>query len=237
MRKLTVNEKVLIKNNIRYLQPLIDSNHRDSIWYGGDVLSLTFEGFTITLRANGDVIADLCKDDTTSVFVKDKNCHGIFYEKMKDYIPSDDALHEYIANDTEKPPFLTLTDTNWWEIFIDFNNHEIRSIVLDSTNYDEAITEILDSLPSFIESDIPRVFVYHEYEDSQAYGTQILKVFADAKTGKACLHNRVEEYFGKSWSEIAEEISDDDTLTDTYVSINTGNGCVFFMLEYQEICY
>ena len=235
MRQLTVTEKVLIKNSIRYFQPLIDSDHRDSLWYSGDVLSFTFEGFTLTLRANGDVIANLCKDNNTSVFVKDKSCHGIFYEKMKDYIHSDKMLHEYTSNQTENLPFLTLDDTNWWEVFINFNRQEIRSVVLDSTNYDEAITEILDNLPALIEDNTQHVFVYHEYDDSQAYGTQILKVFEDAKTGIACLHNRVENHFGKSWNEIATTINDDDTFTETYVSINTGNGCVFFILDYQNI--
>ena len=89
--------------------------------------------------------------------------------------------------------------------------------------------------PALIEDNTQHVFVYHEYDDSQAYGTQILKVFADAKTGIACLRNHVENHFGKSWNEIATTINDDDTFTETYVSINTGNGCVFFILEYQNI--
>ena len=79
------------------------------------------------------------------------------------------------------------------------------------------------------------VYVYHEYNDSQAYGTQEIKVFADPEMGRQHLKNRVENHYNKGWNEIERDLYPEDTFTPDYVSIDTGNGCEFFILEKHDI--
>ena len=79
------------------------------------------------------------------------------------------------------------------------------------------------------------VYVYHEYTDDQAYGTQIIKVFADQELGREYLKNRVEADFGKTWNEIPADLYPDDAFEKDYVSINKGGTYSFYILEPQEI--
>ena len=79
------------------------------------------------------------------------------------------------------------------------------------------------------------IYVYHEYNDSQAYGTQEIKVFANPEMGRQHLKNRVENHYHECWDEIEKTIEYGDTFTPDYVSIDTGNGCEFFILEKHDI--
>lgn len=76
-----------------------------------------------------------------------------------------------------------------------------------------------------------KVYVYHEYNDSEAYGSQLLRVFRNEDDGKACLAERVKRVLGKPLDELAKEVEDDDTVRDDYVSVNGGKGVDFFILE------
>ena len=79
------------------------------------------------------------------------------------------------------------------------------------------------------------VYVYHEYTDDQAYGTQIIKIFADKELGLKHLKNRVETDFRKTWNEIPANLYPDDTFEEDYVSINKGDAYSFYILEPQTI--
>ena len=79
------------------------------------------------------------------------------------------------------------------------------------------------------------VYVYHEYTDDQAYGTEVIKIFADPELGRQHLKSRVEEDFKKPWNEIPGDLYPEDTLELDYVSIEKGGACSFYILEPQEI--
>ena len=79
------------------------------------------------------------------------------------------------------------------------------------------------------------IYVYHEYNDSQAYGTQELKVFTDPAKGQEYLKSHVERDFKMPWDEIEVTLCSDDTFEPDYVSVDNGNGCCFYILEKQEI--
>lgn len=151
---MTPMEMTCIRNRVKYEQPMIDSDHRNSLWYGGDVLHVDHRGCTVTLRANGDVIAEYQSDpaDKTLISVRDKSCHGVFYEKMRNAIPDDKELLR-LSNADQSPghAWLELVDNNWWEAFVVRDGTEITSVVLDSENYDEALTEMLESIDSLTE--------------------------------------------------------------------------------------
>lgn len=75
------------------------------------------------------------------------------------------------------------------------------------------------------------VYVYHEYNDNEAYGSQLMKVFRKEDNGKAYLAERVKKILGKTLDQLAKEAEEDDTIDDTYVSVNSGKGVDFFILN------
>lgn len=81
----------------------------------------------------------------------------------------------------------------------------------------------------------PTVFVYHEYDDSLAYGEQLIRVFQEREAGEAYLKERVELAFASDWTSIAARANSEDTVEPDYVSIGDGNGCQFFILEEQPV--
>lgn len=75
------------------------------------------------------------------------------------------------------------------------------------------------------------VYVYHEYDDEEAYGTQEIVVFAKESDGLRYLRERVKQYTHKSWEQVVQEAEEDDTVTEDYVSLYDGNKSVFFSLD------
>ena len=78
------------------------------------------------------------------------------------------------------------------------------------------------------------VFVYHEYNDEEAYSEQIIKVFDNPESGLKFLRERVEKAYEMTLEELKtwELLSPDDTVKDDYVSIkNDGGDISFFILE------
>lgn len=81
-----------------------------------------------------------------------------------------------------------------------------------------------------------KVYVYKEYCDECAYGEEIIKVFANKVDAEAFLKNEVETYYGMEWNEIEGNNVDEDDLFDTdYVSIDSGQGVLFWIVEEQEV--
>lgn len=232
---LTTMEQIRLRNNIHYEQPMIDSDHRHSLWYGGDVLSIDYKGYTLTLRANGEVRGWYQKSqDEPLIEIRDSSCHGDFYGIFQNIIPSDAILMSLLLPG-DKQTILNMEDTNWWEVFISQGDDEITSVPLDSETYDEAITELVQHADQFIDQDNTTyhspVYVYHEYQDDQAYGSQLLRVFHDQEYGRRFLRRRVETVMRCSWDELKAQIQDDDTMESDYVSILTGDACQFFILD------
>ena len=139
---------------VEYEQPMIDAGHRHSLWYGGDVLSVRNGNHVFTLRANGDVIAEYQSDpeDKTAISVRDKSCHGVFYEKLHGAIGNDEELDELSHRD-QSPchAWLEILDNNWWEVFVtDADGNEVGSFVMDSEYYDEALEEMLAGMAGML---------------------------------------------------------------------------------------
>lgn len=225
-----------IRNRIHYLQPMIDSDHRNSMWYGGDVLTIEHKGVTVSLTANGDIAAAYVpgKTDTGRVSVSDRNNKGLFATVMTDVVPNDESLLHLMGADPDAgQDSLDVTANNWWEAFVHWPGQEPEATVLDSTNYDEAVTELLDRIDDLVarKPSGPSVYVYHEYHDDLPYGEQIIKVFADETAGMAYLRQRAEAVLRMPWPEIESTAGKDDTVSPRYVSIDDGARCRFFALD------
>ena len=224
-----------LKSNIKYLQPIINPNKQNSLWYGGDVATIAYKGFIFTLTANGDVIGQLWLPEpyNSLIFMKDKSNHAIFNEKFKQYLLSDEDIHEALANEpSNEIKWLQMEDTNWWEIFVTKNGQQITSVICDSENYEEAIDEMIDQMDTIIEESKPTIFVYHEYQDDLPYGEQQTKLFLSKQHGSDYLKHAVETTFQTTWEDFIKQNTDEEnTITDTYVSVKLNDICYFFTLQ------
>lgn len=83
------------------------------------------------------------------------------------------------------------------------------------------------------------VYLYKEYNDNEAYGTEFTQLFPCLEEAKNKLRERVEEHYGRTMEELRADLEflldDQDTLEDTYVSVNTGGGTDFFIIDEHEI--
>lgn len=83
-----------------------------------------------------------------------------------------------------------------------------------------------------------KVYVYKQYNDSFAYGEEIVRVFASKDEAEAQLRDDVERtYFGCAWDEIWKKygFEEGDRLEPDYVSYGTPDGCCFWIVEEHTI--
>ena len=205
-------------------------NKEHVLWYGGDVCQAEKDGVTVTLRANGDVVGNYWENNRCWP-ISDKQNQGRFYKEFHKKIPNDAVLMRALENNkTGNIPQnrLDLCDTNWWEVFIDCEENDSQSIVLEAEFYTEAVNEMLEIL---FEETQNTVYVYLQYDDGEAYGEQICKLFQSRTQARKHLKNAVETAFQADWNEVVRVAEKDDTVTEDYVSIQKSSGdCCFFTI-------
>ena len=80
-----------------------------------------------------------------------------------------------------------------------------------------------------------KVFVYKEYFDRDAYGEELVEVYADQKTAEERLKRRVEGHFKKKWEKIPELFTEDDILLPDHVTFCDGDAMAFWTVEEHEV--
>jgi len=135
---------------VTYLQPMIDKDHRDPLWYGGRLVEVKYKGYTFILGAYGDVRATLLLEGGGDIYVKDKYNAGRFYDEMHNFIKSDFELADF-----ENKGKLTIDNNNWFEILIDGPDGKQHDLgwLCDSFDYEDAVDELLAGMDEVI-SDI-----------------------------------------------------------------------------------
>ena len=113
MREIMAQEeKFGVKINI---SQLIDKDHLDCLWYGGEVGTIKYKGYTIAIGAYGDVRL-YGKIKGSWVEVKDKNNAGEAYGAIAvEHEIDDDALHA-LTSDTSEYGYLVYENNNWFEV-------------------------------------------------------------------------------------------------------------------------
>lgn len=92
---------------------IIDKDHLDCTWYGGEVGTIEYKGYIITIGAYGDIrLGGLING--TEVYVKDKRNGGAAYEELGCEL-TDDDLHRLLNSDDENN-YLTFENSNWFEV-------------------------------------------------------------------------------------------------------------------------
>jgi hypothetical protein len=121
----------------------------DSLWYGGNVVDIKYEGYTFHIEALGDVYADLYAKNSDELIccVKDKNNGGLFKQEIASYFRSDKDITD-AENEKHLLYDLNIKNNNWWECSLTDPQNNLHDLTwsLGSNNLFEAIDEVLDGM-------------------------------------------------------------------------------------------
>ena len=111
---------------------LIDQNHLNCIWYGGQVGYIVIDGWCVTIEARGDIRIQ-GKINGEEFDVVDKRNGGAVYEELGHKI-DDEILNRLIQN-PDPDNFIEFGNNNWFE----FNIETPEGIFVDCCGYDNVI--------------------------------------------------------------------------------------------------
>lgn len=134
----------------------LDFDRQDSVWYGGYLGEIKYNGIVYEVHAVGEVratlfskaIANLCDDSNEEVAsVVDQNRAGGFYKEMRQYIKNDDELRKL-----ENEGKLYFGNNNWFEILV-FDDIEstLHGEIIEAAS---SVTEVFTSLAEYIKDTI-----------------------------------------------------------------------------------
>ena len=122
----------------------LDFERQDSVWYGGYLGEIKYNGIVYEVHAVGEVRATLFDDNNEEIAsVVDQNRAGGFYKEMRQYIKNDDEL--------ENEGKLYFGNNNWFEILV-FD--DIESPLHGEINEVSSVTEVFTSLAEYIKDTI-----------------------------------------------------------------------------------
>lgn len=125
----------------------LDFDRQDSVWYGGYLGEIKYNGIVYEVHTVGEVRATLFDDNNEEIAsVVDQNRAGKFYEEMRQYIKNDDELRKL-----ENKGKLYFENNNWFEIFV-FD--DIESPLHGEINEVSSVTEVFTSLAEYIKDTI-----------------------------------------------------------------------------------
>lgn len=134
-----------------------DPARQDSLWYGGDCVTVEYKGYRFIISANGDVIGDLLevqKDGSPPrnlEYVKDKGNRGEFGAMLRRYVDSDEHLSQILAGQDDEYS-IELQNNNWWEVFVVDPQGQFHDLmcVLDSDKLFDAVKEVIEARDELI---------------------------------------------------------------------------------------
>ena len=80
-----------------------------------------------------------------------------------------------------------------------------------------------------------KVYVYRETNDSETFGGEIVKAFANKEDAMNHLRGRVENFFREPWERCVEIVEEaEGAIWPTYVEYPDSNGYNFFAIDTME---
>ena len=93
---------------------LIDGNHLDCFWYGGEIGHIEYKGFRIVIGAYGDRRVEGMIDGEY-FYYKNKDNHNAYHDGDTDRIKDDSHLH-LLCESEEENNYLNFIESNWFEV-------------------------------------------------------------------------------------------------------------------------
>ena len=97
---------------------LIDKDHLDCLWYGGQVGSIEYKGYKIVIGAYGDIRIS-GRIYGVDIDFKDKSNSGAAYPDIAiEYDIDDDKLHDIskVFSEGDEHNYLIFKNNNWFEV-------------------------------------------------------------------------------------------------------------------------
>ena len=136
-----------------HFEDSISLRRLSSLWYGGGMVNVKYNGYTFHIEAIGDVYADLysTRNDRHIAYVKDKYNNGNFGSEMLSYFRSDTSLEKILAGEHHRYR-LEMCHNNWWECFVTDPQGVFHDLMwaLDQDDLFEGIEAVLNSLDATI---------------------------------------------------------------------------------------
>lgn len=126
------------------ISQFIDGDHLSHFWYGGECVTIEYNGCKAIISALGDIVFEY-KDE----YFKDKNNKGELYFELNACFNNDKELYTAIENNE-----IIFHNNNWWECSLIDENNEFHDLewCLDSTSLFDAIAEVKNKLPDIIQN-------------------------------------------------------------------------------------
>lgn len=200
----------------------IDEQHKDCLWYGGQVASVRYKGLLFSLEARGDVDATLLDDKNHELcWSRDKTNSGGFRADMDRYLADDKSLA-----DAKESGRLVLKDNNWFEIFIQMpdaqwqnttyvcNDDDLRECIIEMVeNMDLMIEELdleieVDKIKGVYEKLYKRVDAEREAFRSEYQNKQPMEVYSDWY--RISFHEAYFDMLSSGW--LSDQAFDDEAV-------------------------
>ena len=134
-------------------QQKIEDGKCDCLWYGADLATIRYRGYSFIISAVGEVRALLCsKNDFHEIArVKDKSCAGRFMDEFKGYIENDKILKDILQGNHPKYK-MDITEDNWLELSVITPSNEFYNYAenIDSSNVLKATVDTLEIIEEII---------------------------------------------------------------------------------------
>ena len=119
------------------ISDIIDKDHLDCVWYGGEVGTIKYKGYTVVIAAYGDIRIDAVINGEP-FDIKDKNNGGVVYEEIGNLI--DDAKLAELENADLTGDYIRYENNNWFEFdIIDPDGKYIDCCYMDNVINDDLI--------------------------------------------------------------------------------------------------
>lgn len=132
-----------------HITDLIDKDHLDCVWYGGQVGTIKYDDYIITIGAYGDI--RLCgMVNGERVDIKDKNNGGRVYEVLGANI-DDDRFHALLYGLNDDLDYLVFENNNWFEVDLISPKGEWVDLCGADNVLDDNLLECFSGVESYFE--------------------------------------------------------------------------------------
>ena len=131
-----------------HISDIIDKDHLDCTWYGGEVATIQYEGYIITIGAYGDIrLSGTINGE--EIYINDKNNGGEVYNELGRKL-NDETLDELLESEDENN-YLCFQNNNWFEVDLISPNGEWIDLCSADNVLDDNLLDCLMNISYYFE--------------------------------------------------------------------------------------
>ena len=128
------------------IKDLIDKDHLNCVWYGGDVGAIKYKGCTFVIRAAGDIrLHGRIKGETIDIV--DKSNSGRVYDELGSRLT--DKEFEKLLNSEDEDNCLIYGNNNWFEVDMILPDGQYVDLSFGDNVLDDNILEAFEDVDEY----------------------------------------------------------------------------------------